>query len=314
MRSIIGGDIAMIDTENRRGLHYADSFEYQHVDFKPPFGSVDYLDAIRQCHAAGAKIIIVDSLSHEHDGSGGLLESHEAELTRLAGDDYRKREAMKFLAWQKPKAARRAFINGFLQLDAHFVFCFRAKKTIKPVKRDGKTAFEEQGFMPIAGEELPFEATLNVVLPPAGEGTPIWLSEYAGEKMYMKLPMQFKELFAEKKQLDESIGKALAEWAQGGAAPKPKEESVEKSTEAEGFNRKDTLEEIKATFRKNDLAGRSKEETAERNAILRDHFLTDKWSVIQKMEAEKLRDGLDSMQKYFSGEDMPERGEGAEMF
>jgi ABC-type dipeptide/oligopeptide/nickel transport system ATPase subunit len=218
IQAVTGGDIYGIDTEARRMLHYADTFRFKHVQFDAPFASLDYLAAIRQCVAAGAKIVIVDSMSHEHTGPGGMLDYQERELDRLAGDDYGKRERMKMLAWQKPKAARRTMIDGILQLNCNFVFCFRAKETAKPVKMpNGKTEIINQGFMPIAGEEMVFEMTLNCLLLPHADGVPTWTSENVGERMMMKLPEQFRSLFAESRPLDESTGRQLAEWARGGA-------------------------------------------------------------------------------------------------
>jgi len=103
-----------------------------------------------------------------------------------------------------------------LQLNANFVFCFRAKETSKPVKIGGRTEVQPQGFMPIAGDEFLFEQTVNCLLLPKSGGVPSWQSDNAGEKLMMKLPAQFVELFREQKPLDESIGRALAEWAKGG--------------------------------------------------------------------------------------------------
>ena len=40
---VTGGDIYFIDTEARRALHYADSFNFRHLPFGAPFGSLDYL-------------------------------------------------------------------------------------------------------------------------------------------------------------------------------------------------------------------------------------------------------------------------------
>lgn len=217
IQTVTGGDIYGIDTEARRMLHYADLFKYQHIQFDAPFSSADYLAALQECVARGAKTIIVDSLSHEHESAGGLLDTHEKELDRLAGADPARREKLKFLAWQKPKAARRALITGLLQLNANFIFCFRAKATVKPVKIGGKVEIVPQGYLPIAGEELLFEMTVNMMLPPHSGGMPIWDSENAGEKFFMKLPVQFKTLFAGAKPLDENIGARLAEWAKGGA-------------------------------------------------------------------------------------------------
>lgn len=216
IQSVTGGDIYGIDTEARRMLHYADRFSFRHLQFDAPFGSIDYLDAIKHCVAQGAGVVIVDSMSHEHEGPGGMIDAHDKELDRMAGGDWSKRERMNMLAWQKPKAARRALINGILQLNANFIFCFRAKNTAKPVRKDGKTEIVQQGFMPIAGEELVFEMTMNALLLPHADGVPTWQSENVGERMMMKLPDQFRDLLAEPRPLSEDIGAALATWARGG--------------------------------------------------------------------------------------------------
>lgn len=225
IQTVIGGDIYGIDTESSRMLHYADLFKFQHLPFGPPFGSLDYLAALQHCVHLGARTIIVDSMSHEHEGTGGLLDMHDSELDRLAGDNPSKREAVKFLAWQRPKANRRVLINGILQLNANFVFCFRAKPTIKMVKVAGKTEVVPQGYMPIAGEEFVFEQTVCCLLLPHANGVPTWFSEQIGERSIMKLPEQFKTLFADKGPLTEETGRSLAEWARGGqvaaSAPAP---------------------------------------------------------------------------------------------
>jgi len=219
IRQVTGGDIAVIDTEARRALHYAEMFTFHYIGFEPPHGSLDYLAAIRSAAEQGARVIVVDSMSHEHEGEGGLLELHESEVTRLAGNDFRKREAVKMLAWSLPKQNRRRLINGILQVKAHFVFCFRAKSTSRPVKREGKTVVEQMGFVPITGEELPFEMTLNAILPPGSGGVPDWSPQYPGERMMVKLPAQFRDLLRKRDApLDEEVGRQLAEWAKGSDA------------------------------------------------------------------------------------------------
>lgn len=222
IQQVSGGDIYMIDTEARRGLHYADRFKFKHVPFEAPFGSLDYLEALKFCVAQGAKVIIVDSASHEHEGPGGLIDLQDQEMRRLAGEDYGtwKAERFNMLAWQKPKAARRRLINGLLQLNANFIFCFRAKETSKPVKKQQdngreKTVIEPMGFMPIAGDEFVYEMTMNALLLPGAGGLPTWHSESRGERMMMKLPEQFRGLMENPRPLDEKMGAALATWARG---------------------------------------------------------------------------------------------------
>jgi ABC-type dipeptide/oligopeptide/nickel transport system ATPase subunit len=215
IQEVSGGDIYGIDTEARRMLHYADQFKFRHVQFDAPFGSLDYLAAIRHCVAQGARVIVLDSMTHEHTGPGGYLLTQEAEVQRMAGDDYAKRDRVKMAGWIKPANLRQQMITGILQLNANFIFCFRAKEKTKPVKGGG---IQELGFMPIAGEELLFEMTVNALLPPRSNGVPQWRSDQVGERFMMKLPKQFEEIFSESTSLSESIGRQLAEWAKGGTA------------------------------------------------------------------------------------------------
>jgi energy-coupling factor transporter ATP-binding protein EcfA2 len=212
IRKITGGDIYVIDTESRRSLHYADTFEFKHVEFTAPFSSDDYLEAMKFCIKAGAKVVVVDSMSHEHEGPGGYLDFHGREVERMAGNDYAKAERVKMAAWIKPSAARRRLINGILQLNANFIFCFRAKEKTKPKQGGG---IQELGWMPIAGDEFLFEQTLNCLLPPASKGVPQWTSDQVGERTMMKLPRQFENLFSDGRPLDEAHGVGLAEWARG---------------------------------------------------------------------------------------------------
>jgi hypothetical protein len=217
MQEVMGGDVYGVDTENLRMLHYADQFKFKHVPFSAPFGSLDYLEALRYCNQQGARITIVDSMSHEHIGEGGYLETAEAVDDRIAGNDYKKLEAVKMLGWAKAGPLRQKMIEGIKQLDGCFIFCFRAKEKTKPVKKDGKTEVIDMGFMPIAGEEWVYEMAVNCMLEPRSDGVPSWRSDHVGERLMMKLPAQFKGIFAEQKPLDESIGRALAEWARGGS-------------------------------------------------------------------------------------------------
>jgi ABC-type dipeptide/oligopeptide/nickel transport system ATPase subunit len=214
IQRVAGGETFFIDTEARRALHYAEKFKFRHIAFGQPFSPLDYLAAIEHCLKKGAKTIVIDSMSHEHEGPGGVLEMHEQALDKMAGNDFGKRDRMTMLAWAKPKAARRRLINSILQMECNFVFCFRAKQKIKMVK--GKDP-EALGFQPIAGEEFVYELTLKCLLMPGANGVPTWQSDMVGEKAMIKLPEQFKETFSKNPppQLTEDIGETLAKWAAG---------------------------------------------------------------------------------------------------
>lgn len=217
------GPIFVIDTEAKRALHYADKFSFRHLALGSPFSPIDYLEAIEYCVEQGAKTLIIDSMTHEHTGEGGVLEMHEKELDRLSKGDSNRREAMNFPAWAKPKAQRTKLLSRLLQLSCNYILCFRAKEKIKLAtkaeKAAGAEAIKPLGFMPVAGEEYVFEMTLNCLLLPAAGGVPTWHSSEVGERMMVKLPEQFKGLFRETKPLSEDIGEELAKWAAGAADP-----------------------------------------------------------------------------------------------
>lgn len=223
IQRVSGGDIYVIDTEARRSLHYADRFKFRHLAFGAPFGPLDYLAAVEHCFNKGGRTIIVDSMSHEHEGPGGVLEMHAAEVERMSHGDERRAEGVKMLAWSKPKSERRRFINTLMQMQANFIFCFRAKEKLKPRRRDDpdyKKGPEELGFQAIAGAEFVYEMTVKALLLPGANGVPTWKSDLRGEEDMIKLPIQFHELFAKSAPLSEDIGQALAEWA-AGTPPKP---------------------------------------------------------------------------------------------
>jgi hypothetical protein len=144
-----------------------------------------------------------------------MLEQHAANVHRMAGDDWKKAERVKMSAWIQPKQDFRRFVNSLLQLNVAIVMAFRAKEKIKPVS-GGQP--QEQGWMPIISDELPYEMTINVLLEPGCDGVPTWQPEHAASRGMVKLPQQFRERFMGKKvALDEDDGEYLARWAAGDA-------------------------------------------------------------------------------------------------
>jgi hypothetical protein len=230
--SRIGGKVFVIDTESRRALHYVDHFpEYFHVEMKEPYSPLDYLDCINFCIEQGASVVIIDSLSHEHDGPGGVLDWHDRILEEKAGDNWEKREKLTFGAWRPPKDARKKLIERVKTSGITLISCFRAQpKTEQPKK--GEKA-KDLGFMPIAGKEYLWEQTVTFLLYPNAAGRFTYTTQAVGERQMLKLPRQFHELLKQERPLDRKIGEALADWAEGDASEKPKGEEPEKPAPAE---------------------------------------------------------------------------------
>jgi ABC-type oligopeptide transport system ATPase subunit len=224
IQKVSGGEIYLVDTESRRALHYADRFKFRHVQFDPPFSPADYLAAFEHCVSKGAKIVIYDSASHEHDGKGGTLDMHEDELDRMAGDNHGRRQALNFPAWALPKREHAKFKLRVVQANVTCIFCFRAKEKVKmPRKGSGDKDMIELGWQPLGEADLVYEMGLRCLLPPGSDGVPRWTSDAAAETETFKLPIQFRGIFPPGKpvQLSESVGEDLARWAAGPAAVKP---------------------------------------------------------------------------------------------
>lgn len=230
LASGIAGDkpFAVIDTEAGRAKHYADQFRFDHGDLRPPFRPNAYAEAIAAADAAGYPVIVVDSSSHEHSGEGGILDMQEAELNRMAGDDWKKREACKMAAWIRPKSEHKHFVQRLLQVRAHLILCFRAEEKVEMIKGDdGKMKIVPKqspvglsGWIPICEKNLPYELTCSFLLTADAPGMP----------KPIKLQSQHKELFPLNQPIDERSGKRIAEWAAGGQKripASPSEQSVQ---------------------------------------------------------------------------------------
>lgn len=195
------GKIAFIDTEARRGLHYADQFDFIHADMRPPFRPENFLAAIKAAEKAGAEVIIIDSFSHEYDGEGGIMDwaaEIEAGGTKSPGN------------WKVPKLAHKKLMNALLQMRASIIFCLRADEKIRIAKDDrGKTVIEQLGWMPIAEKRFIFEMTASFTLTPTAPGIPQF-------DLPHKLQTQHRGMFPPGQTIGEKAGADLAAWAKGG--------------------------------------------------------------------------------------------------
>lgn len=256
LASGICGDkpFALIDTENRRGLHYADTFKFDHADLQPPFSPAAYTEAILAADAAGYPVIVVDSGTHVWAGQGGVLEMHEAEVDRMAGDgDWKRREAVKMAAWIKPKTEHKKMVQALLRVKAHIILCLRAEEKVEMVKVNGKTEIRPKqsltgsgGWLPVCDKNLPFEATVSFLLTADKPGMP----------HPIKLQEQHKAIFPLDKPISAESGKLLAQWAAGGKASAPNNGDETRAKTVKAFNDIGvTSEQIEAYFCKsvNDL-------------------------------------------------------------
>ncbi|KTS11044.1 hypothetical protein SB2_28505 [Methylobacterium radiotolerans] len=194
------GKIAFVDTEARRGLHYADQHRFLHADMRPPFKPIRFVEAIAAAEAAGAEVVILDSFSHEYDGEGGIIDWADALAesgTKAPGN------------WKEPKLAHKRMMNALLQCRATLIFCLRADEKIEIVREGGRTQVRPLGWMPICEKRFMYEMTASFTLSPDSPGIPRF-------DLPHKVQEQHRGFFPERKAIDEACGQQLAAWARGG--------------------------------------------------------------------------------------------------
>ncbi len=221
------GPIVVIDTEALRALKHADGNpdRFIHVPFAAPFGPLDYIDALKHGLTHKPSTIIVDSISHEWEGEGGVLDQHDTVVAE-------KGRSHDQIAWKKPKSEHTKLKHFILQQRCNWIFCFRAKEKIKPVK-GGEP--EDLGWQPLGAEDLIYEMDLCALLYPGVDGRPKWKSPRMHEQEKMKLPGWWRALFAGEPQLNPDIGEQLARWATGGEVGTSSTATSSRPTSPEGF-------------------------------------------------------------------------------
>ncbi len=140
--------IAVIDTENRSADLYADLGNYNVLPLAPPFTPERYIEAIEICIIAGMQVIIVDSISHEWEGIGGILDIHAG----MIGNS--------FTNWSKLTPRHNAFIQTMLQCDVHIIGTIRAKQEYVLSEKNGKQVPEKVGMKGITRDGLDYEFTV----------------------------------------------------------------------------------------------------------------------------------------------------------
>ncbi len=140
--------IAVIDTENYSASLYAHLGRYSVLSITAPFTPEKYMEAIRYCTEAGMEVIIIDSISHEWEGSGGILDVH----SNMTGNS--------FTNWGKLTPRHNAFVHAILQSPVHIIGTIRSKQEYVLSERNGKQIPEKVGLKGVTKDGMDYEMTI----------------------------------------------------------------------------------------------------------------------------------------------------------
>jgi len=140
--------IAVIDTENKSSELYAHFGKFQVLDLSKPFSPERYIEAIQVCEKKGIEVIIIDSISHEWEGIGGILELH----SNMTGNSYTN--------WAKLTPRHNSFVQHFLQSPAHVIGTIRSKQEYVLSEKNGKQVPEKVGMKGVTRDGMDYDFTL----------------------------------------------------------------------------------------------------------------------------------------------------------
>lgn len=235
IQQVKGGEVWQIDTENR-GNEYATRLRYQRVQLKPPYSADRYREAVKYAFDHGARIIVIDSMSHEHDGPGGYLDQHEQFLRgRCNGQEPTESQRYQYgqQGWARVSTPRKRLESYIEELRDHEevvpIFCFRANLKYVPKTKDDKLRMAagesrqdptDLNWKVTSTSDIPFICSVSLLLIEGESGTQLVKATTEAEKRLILRTDTYGPYLQTVKQLDESVGRKLYELAKGtGAKP-----------------------------------------------------------------------------------------------
>jgi hypothetical protein len=140
--------VAIIDTENYSASLYAHLGGFSVLNIAAPFSPEKYNEAIKLCEQSGIEVIIIDSISHEWEGSGGIIDTHSS----MSGNS--------FTNWGKLTPRHNAFVQAILQSSSHIIGTIRSKQEYVLNEKNGKQVPEKVGLKGVTREGMDYEMTI----------------------------------------------------------------------------------------------------------------------------------------------------------
>lgn len=190
------GKTVMIDTENKRGLAYADLYKYGYISFDQPFNPERYIEAMEYALSLKANNIIIDSASHEWIGQGGCLEIHSK--TTQASNSKNS-----YVAWEKVTPRHNKFVDAIVRCPVNLILCLRGKDEYVLTGDDNKKAPKKVGIGAQMRDGLEYECTVTFIID--------------AESHMATVSKDFEGFFREPGLIVPEYGAKLKAWANSGS-------------------------------------------------------------------------------------------------
>ena len=198
----IGGKIACIDTEQGSASLYAHLADFDTLNLEPPYRPERFVEAVRSAEAAGYNVLVIDSITHEWNGSGGCLELvDEVGRAKFRGNNWS--------AWSEITPRHRAFLDAVLHSKMHVIVTLRSKTETAQVEDGGRKKVVKLGMK--SEQRDGFEYELTTVLDLSHDGH------------FATASKDRSGLFSDKdpERITTATGQRLLAWLNSGATPAP---------------------------------------------------------------------------------------------
>jgi hypothetical protein len=145
--------VGILDTEHNRSKVYANTSiagnyvgRFLHIEFEPPYDVDSYLAGVDYLKSLGCEVIIIDSITHAWDDSGGILDLHAT----MGGQ---------FATWQKINPIIKRLYHALTaDQDVHIITTVRSKIKYEAAQSEtGKMKVSKIGLKPIMREDFEYE-------------------------------------------------------------------------------------------------------------------------------------------------------------
>lgn len=217
---VLAGDqpFGVIDTERGAASLYAGleidglTLNFQRYELNA-YSPDAYMKAMDDAVSAGFPVLVIDSITHEWNGRGGILEIVEDEQRR-------RKQQSSYQSWAVGKREHRKFIDAMLATPYHLIVTMRSKMEHVLQENNGRKEVKKVGMEPVQSDDMQYEFDIvgdmdlehNLVV------TKTRMFEIAD--LVLKKPGQ-------------SFAKQILAWAESGTVPPPPpvEQSPERSKE-----------------------------------------------------------------------------------
>jgi len=143
------------NNEGSRGKYYANEFDYKIIELIPPHSPEMYSELIEFAEKTeDCGVLIIDSLSKEWAGEGGILE-----LAGSMGGTFQN-------AWKKVSPRHRKLMEKLVESNIHIIATMRGEDQYESYKdeKSGKNRVEKIGIGAKQGKDFEYEFTVTLAL------------------------------------------------------------------------------------------------------------------------------------------------------